>query len=380
MRIVACAAEDPWDPCTFSGYSNRLFSALAAASNEILPIATSKIGLSDILRGALTIDPGRWPRIRPRVNPNWYWSRGSFEVMAKRFNRKLNNTAGIDAIIQIGTHILPSDRATPFYCVTDATIRQVTEAGKFSVSNCSPSVIEEAMACQREVFRRCWQIFVLSEWTASGIVSDYGISRDRVSVIGAGANVPVTSIQRAGSSSPSILFVGYDWERKGGPLLLEAFRVVKKKVPSAELMVVGCSPPVEERGIKIIGKLNPRSQTDRIKLVKLYSQASVFSILPTFDPFPNVLLEAAMFGLPIVSVDEGSRREAVIDGVTGFLATHRDPEAIAALLIRLLTDAPLAHELGDAARERAIRQFTWPVVAGAMLNDIKRRNSELRNS
>lgn len=371
MKIVACATKDPLDPRTFSGYSCHLFSALAAASHEIVPVATQMLGVDDLLRGALKIDRVlRWPPARPRVNPNWFWSRRSFEVMSERFEKKLRGTAGADAIIQVGTHVVPRNSTVPFYCVTDATIRQGADAGEFSISAVRPSVVEEAVACQYEVLARCTRIFVLCEWTASAIVSEYGISRDRISVIGAGANVPSGFVRKVNTEVPSILFVGYDWTRKGGPLLLECFKLVRQAIPNAELVIVGCSPPVQQDGVRIVGKLDRRSEADRRRLLDLYAEASVFAILPTFDPFPNVLLEAALFGLPVVSIDEGSRREAVVDGTTGLLAKSRNPEEIAGIFIRLLTDVSLMTSLGNAARQRASQIFTWPVVARRVLDEI----------
>lgn len=367
------------DPRTFSGYSSHLLSALAAAPTEIVPIATLDIRLSDLVAGAVSLKGVfRWPPRKPRLNPDWYWSKKSFEVMSQRFDSHLRSAPAADAILQIGTHVMPRSSATPFYCVTDATIRQEAEAGEFSISTARPSVIEEAVACQYEVFRRCTRIFVLSEWTAGGIVSDYGIPRERISVIGAGANVPNSFTRKINRATPSILFVGYDWNRKGGPLLLESFRIVRRSLPSAELVIVGCSPRARLEGVRVVGKLDRRSEADRRRLLELYAEASVFCILPTFDPFPNVLLEAALLGLPVVSIDEGSRSEAVIDGKTGLLAKSRDPEEIAKLLLRLLTDAPLMISMGDAARQRASQQFTWPVVARKVLDELTRRNPEDR--
>lgn len=372
MKIIACATKDPLDPRTFSGYSRHLFSALAMASAEIVPMTTLEIGLSDFASGAVSLKPMlRWPPRKPQVNPSWFWSKKSFELMSQRFDRQLLEVRKADAILQIGTHVMPRRSALPFYCVTDSTIRQGAEAGVFSISAARASVVEEAMASQYEVLKRCTQIFVLCEWTADGIVADYPIPRERISVIGAGANVPDGFTRKVSRTTPSILFVGYDWERKGGPLLLESFRIVRHSIPNAELVIVGCSPPIRMEGVRVVGKLDRRSEADRKRLLELYAEASVFSILPTLDPFPNVLLEAALFGLPVVSTDEGSRSEAVVDGTTGLLAKSRDPEEIAGLLLRLLTDTPLMISMGNAARERASQQFTWPVVARKVLNELR---------
>ena len=134
------------DPRTFSGYSSHLFSALAAASTEIVPIATLDIRLSDLVAGAVSLKGVfRWPPRKPRLNPDWYWSKKSFEVMSQRFDSHLRNAPAADAILQIGTHVVPRNSAIPFYCVTDSTIRQGAQSREFSISTARASVAEEAM-------------------------------------------------------------------------------------------------------------------------------------------------------------------------------------------------------------------------------------------
>ncbi len=270
---------------------------------------------------------------------------------------------------------LPGHRS---FCVTDATVVQAVAAGEFSVSGASTRVVQEAIACQREVFHGCEKVFVLSQWAAASVVQDYGYPEDRVVVLGAGANVDQRLPRRVDEERPYILFVGADWEQKGGPLLLEAFRLVRAALPSARLVIVGCRPTITQEGVEVVGPLSRRVPSEQQQLFELYAGATCFSILPAFDAFPNVLLEAGWFGVPVVSTAEGSRPEAILDSETGLLAQRRDPSEIAALLLRLLTDAPAAQRLGDSAARRVDERFTWPLVAQRLGDEIFQRTDELQ--
>jgi glycosyltransferase involved in cell wall biosynthesis len=192
--------------------------------------------------------------------------------------------------------------------------------------------------------------------------------------VGAGANLPPElPPRRPDPCSPAILFVGLDWEQKGGPLLLDAFRRVRAKVAEARLVVVGCRPPDLERepGVQVLGRLDRAIPAEDQRLLDAYARATCFCIAPVVDAFPNVLLEAAAFGLPVVSTDEGSRAEAVIDGTTGRLVRSRDADALAGALVELLIDADLAARQGEAGARRVRDRFTWPRVAGMIADHMQ---------
>lgn len=81
-------------------------------------------------------------------------------------------------------------------------------------------------------------------------------------------------------------------------------------------------------------------------------------VLPSHrEGFPRVLMEAAATGIPTVATAIRGCREAVVDDVTGILIPLRDPEALAAALLRLLRDPLLRDRFGVAARELALERF-----------------------
>jgi glycosyltransferase involved in cell wall biosynthesis len=181
--------------------------------------------------------------------------------------------------------------------------------------------------------------------------------------VGAGANLPDPLPRRPDVDHPTVLFVGRDWEQKGGPLLLEAFRRVRQEIPEARLVVVGCRPPLgHEPGIEVVGALDRRDPEDDLHLRRLYASATCLALLSRFDAFPNVVLEAGLSGLAVVSTAEGSRPEAVVDGRTGLLVAERRVEPVAEALATLLGDPACADAMGRMAIARTSQRFTWAAV------------------
>jgi len=101
----------------------------------------------------------------------------------------------------------------------------------------------------------------------------------------------------------------------------------------------------------------------RSELRDYYTAADVFVTTPWYEPFGLTPLEAMACGRPVIGSAVGGITFTVEDGGTGFLVPPRDPAALAARLRDLLTDASLRQRMGQAARERVEREFTWPMVA-----------------
>ncbi len=203
--------------------------------------------------------------------------------------------------------------------------------------------------------------FVSSEFAAASVREDYGVMAERVRNVGSGSNVDWAGPREA-RSGRRILFVGVDWERKGGPELVRAFRGVRAEIPGAELEIVGCAPPLDAPGIFVRGRLS-RAETEAC-----YRAADVFCLPSRMDPAASVLAEAAGFGLPVVATPVGGNVERVVEGETGYLVERN---GLAAKLILLLRDGGLREKMGAAGREMARRQFTWAAVAGRIAERIE---------
>ncbi len=208
---------------------------------------------------------------------------------------------------------------------------------------------------ESDLYARANCTFVSSGFAADSLREDYRVPERQIEVVFSGSNV--TQGEAIDRSGRVILFVGVDWERKGGPELLAAFREVRVACPGAELWIVGSSPAVSESGVRILGRISP----DRV--ADCYARADVFCLPSRVDPAASVLAEAASHGLPIVATPVGGNPERVEHGVTGFLCP---PSELGARLVELLRSPQMRREFGEAGRRLVSERFTWSAVCGRM--------------
>ena len=217
---------------------------------------------------------------------------------------------------------------------------------------------------ERLQYLRAAHLFAFSTQTARSLVQDYDVPAERVTVVGAGVNFrqlpDVTT--RTATDAPTLLFIGNDFVRKGGNVLLAAFAEVRRQVPRATLQIVGTPHRIADQpGVRVLGRVR-----DRAQVARLYAAADVFAMPSYFDPFPLVLLEAMASGLPCVATDTCAIPDIVQHGQTGLLVTTGDVAGLTDALLALLLDPDRAQLFGRAGRLRAESQFLWPQVVDRM--------------
>jgi glycosyltransferase involved in cell wall biosynthesis len=150
------------------------------------------------------------------------------------------------------------------------------------------------------------------------------------------------------------LFVGGDFVRKGGPLLVEAFKTVRDVVPGCVLDIVTMSHVVTSaEGITVHNGLKPNTPD----LMRLYSNADVFVFPTRGDCFPLAVLEALSSGLPVITSDIGAIREAVIPNQGGLVVAVDDKRATSEAMIRLAQDVDLRMAMSHNARETVVDRY-----------------------
>jgi glycosyltransferase involved in cell wall biosynthesis len=222
-------------------------------------------------------------------------------------------------------------------------------------------------ALEREIYHNAMRVFTRSTDVTADLVKDYGVPPENAVCVYAGSNVDVSQNfrpQNGDYSNKHILFVGEDWERKGGPELASAFRRVLEVHPTAHLTVVGPKFETNLPNCTVLGKVPLEQLTD------VYAQASVFCLPTRLEPFGIAFLEAMMHQLPIVATRTGAVPDMVQEGTTGMLVTPGDSDGLAAALISLLGDAKTCRRFGIAGRQRALDLYTWEHVGERMRTHI----------
>ena len=147
--------------------------------------------------------------------------------------------------------------------------------------------------------------------------------------------------------------------------VLRAFARVQARYPEATLTVVGSgSQDAPLRALASELRLRQVTFTGRVppsEIARHYADADIYVQMPSIDNMPLSVLEAFASGLPVVSTSVGGVPSILTDGVHGLLAPDNDDEAVAAQVISLLENPPLARRLAAAARETCA-VYQWPVA------------------
>ncbi|SFF03056.1 Glycosyltransferase involved in cell wall bisynthesis [Sulfitobacter brevis] len=221
-------------------------------------------------------------------------------------------------------------------------------------------------ACELEIYDNAAMVFTWSSNVSRALIDGYGLAPDKVACVYTGSNAPVpVPVPQPPDVSryerKEILFVGVDWVRKGGPVLLEAFRKLSERHPDATLTVVSRVP--EEEDLSGVNHLGLVTLED---LPGCYARASVFCLPTRLEPFGNVFVEAMWHQLPVVATRVGALPDLVEDGVNGYLVPPGDTDALADMLSALLDDPESCARMGTASRDRAAGRYDWPLVAQDM--------------
>jgi glycosyltransferase involved in cell wall biosynthesis len=169
--------------------------------------------------------------------------------------------------------------------------------------------------------------------------------------------------------APVIGFVGRLTRDKGVPELIDAFDQIVAAAPRARLLLVGW---FDESDDSLSEELRARIdhhpsivRTGFVADTAPYYRAMDMMVLPTWrEGFPNVVLEAAATGIPVITTLSTGSRDAVLAEVTGILIPAGYPEAIAEAVLRLIRHPGERHRMGTAARAWVIDEFVNGRVLG----------------
>jgi glycosyltransferase involved in cell wall biosynthesis len=296
----------------------------------------------------------RYQVFRLRHNPKYYLPLApSAHRYLRRFVEQKVDPNDTLFVFQNQSLFDSSRSGVPFFIYTDHTYRANFRNADNRWFRPSPP---DRLARERRMYSAATACFTTCEFTRKSLIEDYGIPTERVHTIESGANTPVSNLPARKEFAGRVVFVGVDWERKGGPDLVSAVQRLRKNFPSATLRVCGCSPLVRAPGIEVLGRLSPA------EISRNLAECDVFCLPTYWDTSPMALAEAALHGLPSVASNVGGIPERVIDGVTGFVIQPGDLDALTERLGRFFAAPTLAAEMGRRAFDHAREKFTWEAV------------------
>jgi glycosyltransferase involved in cell wall biosynthesis len=203
----------------------------------------------------------------------------------------------------------------------------------------------------RGLFARAAGFVGWSNWAKESFVEDYGCREEDVAVIPPGIDPSQFAPGDRNHELPRILFVGGDFVRKGGDLLLRVFR--QRLRGRAELVIVTRERVLQEPGVTVHNDVQPNSPFLR----DLYATSDVFALPTHADCYSIVCMEALASGLPVVATRVGGIPDLILEGETGHVVDVNDADALGDALISLVDNPSRRVEMGRRGREDAGKRF-----------------------
>ena len=216
------------------------------------------------------------------------------------------------------------------------------------------------LSLEKKLYHEAEMVLTTNDNVRGSLKKDYDLDIGETHNIGYGLTFDDYPEFEKGYSRKEVLFVGFDFKRKGGYVLLDAFKKVRQAIPSARLIIIGPNKDIyhiKQEGVEFLGPIK-----DREKVKAYFQQASLFAMPSLCEPFGLVFLEAMAYRMPCIGSTVDAMPEIIEDGRTGFLVAPNNVEQLVNALIRILNDEVMMRRMGCEGRERLEGKFSWKEV------------------
>jgi glycosyltransferase involved in cell wall biosynthesis len=313
-------------------------------------------------------------RLMPLLRSNWsvrasWRARRALNVaLASRRPDALVFHTQVTALFSVGLM-----RRIPSVVSLDATPINYDEVGEYYRHKAAGSglIDRQKYRMNRDVFHAAHTLVTWSNWARDSLTHDYAVDPARIQVLAPGAadryfKLGARRVESQATTTSSrrarVLFVGGDFTRKGGHLLLDCMQGLLSDTCELHLVT---NQHVEPRpNVYMHSGLTANSP----ELVRLFAEADMFVLPSHAECLAVVLMEATAAALPVITTRVGGLAEAVQPGCSGFLMHAGDGSALRNALETLAADAGLRERMGRAGYELAKNKFDADRNNGALLD------------
>ena len=373
LKIGFVSVEDPNDAKAWSGIPYHLLKALRKQDVSIEVFSP----LKRRFRYALTPFKVAARLLNREVELDRYQL--ALRSYARQLKQKMRRKP-VDVILSLSSipvALLECKEPIVFY--TDSIFHMMHGYYGGRWNRLTPAAIRRGICQEERALEACTLAVYSSNWSANGARK---LTRpDKIRVVPFGANLPVDhdlGIIRKWvqerllrmQSECRLLFIGVDWERKGGAIAVETARLLNEMGMKTKLTIVGCHPSEDlPEFVEVFGFINKQTSEGRKQLKELYSQASFF-ILPTrAEASAIVYCEASAFGVPAITFKTGGVEDYVRDQINGLcLPLDSKPEIFARSIKEAAEDTVRYSALCLVAFQEYKTRLNWDSAASAMVD------------
>lgn len=348
----------------------------------------------------------RVTRIQPRpISNQGYWRlrKAINLVLGKQFQTERQESVvqelcesvsaqlkGLDPDLVLASSSLPVPYLrtnAPIAFWTDATF-----AGMIGFypefSRLARETIRNGMELEAKALRKADLAFYSSEWAARSAIERHGADPAKTHVVPFGPNldqVPehgdvIRAIMERRRDRCRLLYIGYDWERKQGDLVVRIHRELRKRGVPSQLVIIGSEPKLtgDLDGIKVEGLLNKDDPAHLATILEAL-HGSHFLVVPSkAECYGMVYAEAATYGLPSVALNVGGVPTVVRSGVNGqMFEIGSTAGAMAAWIGDTWSDVDRYVALARSTRTDYEQRLAWPVVVAQLTGIVESRRARV---
>ncbi|MBU2870035.1 glycosyltransferase family 4 protein [Colwellia sp. E2M01] len=287
--------------------------------------------------------------------------------MSNKAKKELTN---YNSILQIsGTFSLATLKKSEkfnYYILTDYT-KSLRKTEKLT------EMKRKWLALEEKLYHSADGIFVPSQYIKDSLINDYAVHKSKSHVIGYGSKFPVQSNL---TTRKNILFVGNDFERKGGKNILNVFIKLKQRIKDLELTIVGprFNPCPGVDGVNYQGQVSCDNA-----LSTIYSKSILFVLHPESEPFGLVFLEAMSHGLPCIGTELDAMPEIISSSGAGRVVPVHDEKALENAIYEIICDDSIREKYSLAGKKAVENFYNWTTVVSkvkATIFDVNVLNGE----
>ena len=216
-------------------------------------------------------------------------------------------------------------------------------------------------------------IVAISQKTRDDLIHCH-VKPERIDVIPVGIDLERITVIPPASTATDVLFAGRLISEKRVDLLLNAIAIARKKVPALRCAIIGDGP--ERNSLEdLTSKLGLNENVtftgfvDQDGLTAFMKSSKIFVLPSVREGFGLVIIEANACKLPVISISHemSAVRELVRDGVNGFLVNRDSPDAIADVILKLISDDALREKLAENGFEMS-KKFAWSDISKSIID------------
>lgn len=327
-----------------------------------------------------------WTRLK-----NKYYTRNGSKYLVNRSPSVAQNYAKqIISRLPLGTDIVFSPGTIPiaylktkhpkvFY--TDATFANMLNYYDW-FDNLSLQTIKESMDMEQHAIDSSSLAIYSSDWAAQSAINDYKANPDKVKVIPFGANIEtscsyeevVQCIRKRSNKVCKILFMGVDWLRKGGDIVLKTVQHLNELGLPTELHIVGIKDNVIDKYPFIVnhGFIDKSTSAGRIAIQNIMLESHFLFMPSKAEAYGIVFCEASAYGVPSIATRTGGISTIVKDHVNGMTFAENTNIELYTDFIRSVFLKPNVYEdLAKSSYNEYMTRLNWRTAGDTLTNYMK---------